>query len=343
MIPRTPPSCQSNTGAKSAKTAGWQKQQAEAFRNVADLLAFLQLPPQLLDGARQASTDFTLRVPRSYAALMEKGNAADPLLRQVLPIEDETLPQDGYLSDPVGDLAALAVPGLLHKYRGRVLLLTTAACGIHCRYCFRRHFPYSQHRAEAHWQQTINYIQQNEDIHEVILSGGDPLTLTESRLREITEALRPLSHIHTLRIHSRQPVVLPARIDTPFLHWLQTLPWKIVLVIHANHANEISPAVIEAMQRLQQQGVTLLNQSVLLKGVNDNADTLTQLSEKLFTAGVLPYYLHLLDKVAGAAHFHVNEDRARALIEKLRARLPGYLVPRLVTEIAGKSSKTAIL
>ena len=342
MIPRTPPSCQSNAGTKTAKTANWQKQQAEAFRDAADLLEYLQLPTSLLDGAAEAGREFTLRVPRDFAARMEKGNASDPLLRQVLPIADECQTHHNYLSDPVGDLAALEVPGLLHKYAGRVLLLTTAACGIHCRYCFRRHFPYSQHRANDHWQQALDYIRENEDIHEVILSGGDPLTLTESRLREITEPLLHLPHIHTLRIHSRQPVILPARIDSSFLNWLQALPWKIVLVIHANHPNEISPPVIEAMKRLQQAGVTLLNQSVLLEGVNDNADTLVRLSDKLFAAGVLPYYLHLLDKVAGAAHFHIGENRAVALVESMRARLPGYLVPRLVTEIAGKSSKTAL-
>ncbi|MDH5396495.1 MAG: KamA family radical SAM protein, partial [Gammaproteobacteria bacterium] len=214
---------------------------------------------------------------------------------------------------------------------------------VHCRYCFRRHFPYQQNRSEQEWQEAINYIHTNPDIHEVILSGGDPLSLTESRLKRLTDKLQMIPHIKTLRFHTRQPVVLPERITDDFLGWLDSLPWKIIMVIHCNHANEIDTSVSSALNKLHQHQVMLLNQSVLLAGVNDDAQRLIELSHKLFTHHVLPYYLHMLDKVQGATHFYVNTEKALKLMDEVRQQLPGYLVPKLVQEQAGEKSKITII
>lgn len=320
----------------------WQNALARAFREPAELIRYLELPESLLEGALAANPSFALRVPRGYVQRIEKGNPNDPLLRQVLPLAEELQPAEDYTLDPVSDLAALQVPGLLHKYPGRVLLISTQACAVHCRYCFRRHFPYQENRSEQDWQEAINYIRANPEINEVILSGGDPLSLTESRLQKITDKLLTIPHIKTLRFHSRQPIVLPERITDAFLSWLDSLPWKIVMVIHCNHANEIDAAVRTALNKLQQHQVTLLNQSVLLAGVNDNAKALATLSQELFSSHVLPYYLHMLDKVQGSKHFHVDTAKAVRLMNEVRQQLPGYLVPKLVQEQAGEKSKTAI-
>ena len=329
MIPRTTLACQSD----DTELPKWQASLSNAFREPAELLHYLDLPESLLDGAIAANQSFALRAPVDYCQRIEKGNANDPLLRQILPLD----------ADPVGDLAAMEVPGLLHKYQGRVLIITTAACAVHCRYCFRRHYPYQENRAEQNWQSAIDYIRSHSDVNEVILSGGDPLSLTESKLRILTDKLLNISHIKTLRIHTRQPIVLPERINAEFLNWLDSLPWKIVMVLHCNHANEIDDSVASALQQLQQHQVTLLNQSVLLAGVNDEADILINLSEKLFRHGVLPYYLHQLDKVQGAQHFAVNKEKTTQIHTELRHRLPGYLVPKFVEEKAGEKSKTAII
>ncbi len=339
MIPRTAPSCQSD-GTELPK---WQAALANVFREPAELLQYLNLPGSLLNGANAASSSFTLRAPRGYCQRIEKGNPNDPLLRQILPLDAELIEDQHFKLDPVGDLAAMEVPGLLHKYHGRVLIITTAACAVHCRYCFRRHFPYQENRAEQNWQTAIDYICANSDIHEVILSGGDPLSLTESKLKDLTDKLLNIPHIKTLRLHTRQPIVLPERINNEFLSWLDSLPWKIVMVLHCNHANEIDAAVASALEQLQQHQVTLLNQSVLLAGVNDDAEVLINLSKKLFSHHVLPYYLHQLDKVQGAKHFAVNDEKALQLLNEIRQRLPGYLVPKLVEENAGEKSKTAII
>lgn len=339
MIPRTAPSCQSD-GTELPK---WQAALANVFREPAELLQYLNLPGSLLNGANAASSSFTLRAPRGYCQRIEKGNPNDPLLRQILPLDAELIEDQHFKLDPVGDLAAMEVPGLLHKYHGRVLIITTAACAVHCRYCFRRHFPYQENRAEQNWQTAIDYICANSDIHEVILSGGDPLSLTESKLKNLTDKLLNIPHIKTLRLHTRQPIVLPERINNEFLSWLDSLPWKIVMVLHCNHANEIDAAVASALEQLQQHQVTLLNQSVLLAGVNDDAEVLINLSKKLFSHHVLPYYLHQLDKVQGAKHFAVNDEKALQLLNEIRQRLPGYLVPKLVEENAGEKSKTAII
>lgn len=320
----------------------WQSVLATAFRDPAELLRYLELPESLLEGALAANPSFALRVPRGYVQRIEKGNPDDPLLKQVLPLAEELHTAEDYMLDPVADLAALQAPGLLHKYPGRVLLISTQACAVHCRYCFRRHFPYQENRSEPDWQEAITYIRSNPEINEVILSGGDPLSLTESRLKKLTDKLLAIPHVKTLRFHSRQPIVLPERITDDFLCWLDSLPWKIIMVIHCNHANEIDTSVCEALNKLQQHQVTLLNQSVLLAGVNDNAEALVALSQKLFANHVLPYYLHMLDKVQGAKHFHVDTDKAVSLINEVRQQLPGYLVPKLVQEQAGEKSKTAI-
>jgi EF-P beta-lysylation protein EpmB len=320
----------------------WQTALAEAFRDPAELLRYLNLPESLLESAVSANQSFALRVPRGYCQRIEKGNPHDPLLRQVLPLAEESQTAEDFILDPVSDLAALKVPGLLHKYQGRVLLITTQACAVHCRYCFRRHFPYQENRNEPDWQEAIRYIRNNPDIHEVILSGGDPLSLTESRLKALTDKLQAIPHIKTLRFHTRQPIVLPERISNEFLSWLDSLPWKIVMVLHCNHANEIDKSVIAALNKLHQRHVTLLNQAVLLAGVNDHAHALIELSQKLFTHHVLPYYLHMLDKVQGAKHFYVETDKAVSLMNEVRKQLPGYLVPKLVQENAGEESKTAI-
>lgn len=319
----------------------WQQALAEAINDPLELLNLLELPSDTLSLSRHAAHQFPLRVPRSYVARMRKGDPTDPLLRQILPIGAEELESAGFHSDPVGDLNAMPVPGVLHKYHGRVLLITTGACGIHCRYCFRRHFPYGDaNPAPAAWRLALDYIAADPTITEVILSGGDPLALPDQRLAELAGQLGAIPHIKRLRIHSRLPIVLPERIDAALLAWLGASPLQKVMVVHANHPNEIGDDTVRALRCLQGCGVTVLNQAVLLRGINDDTDILSALSETLFAAGVLPYYLHLLDKVQGAAHFDVSEMRAAAILKTLQNRLPGYLVPRLVREIAGAPAKT---
>lgn len=339
MIPRTTLSCQSDT----AELPKWQTALAKAIREPDELLQYLELPASLLNGAVSASSTFALRAPLGYCQRIEKGNPNDPLLRQILPLDTELLEDQQFMLDPVGDLDAMEVPGLLHKYHGRVLIITTAACAVHCRYCFRRHFPYQENRAEQNWHLAVEYIRTHSDIHEVILSGGDPLSLTESKLKKLTDKLKDIPHIKTLRIHTRQPIVLPERINSDFLSWIDSLPWKIVMVLHCNHANEIDLSVATALQQLQQRQITLLNQSVLLAGVNDDAEVLVELSKKLFKHHVLPYYLHQLDKVQGAQHFAVSEAKALQLMNNMRQKLPGYLVPKLVEENAGEKSKITLI
>ena len=271
---------------------------------------------------------------------MEKGNPFDPLLLQVLPFACENATHAGYRPDPVQDLHAVVAPGTLQKYQHRVLLITTGACAIHCRYCFRRHFPYSKENAgSSQWQQALDYLRAHPRITEVILSGGDPLVLSDRRLATLCRELIAVEHIERLRIHTRFPIVVPSRITTQLLDWLGTLGKPVVFVIHCNHANELGTHTVQALHKLRRAGVLLLNQSVLLRGINDRAETLTLLSEKLLAGGVLPYYLHLPDPVTGPAHFDVSADSATRLLSQLSASLPGYLVPRLVKEVAGATSK----
>jgi len=323
--------------------ADWQQLQAQSVRNPQQLLQRLQLPMNLLDGAISADQAFSLRIPEPYLQRIEPGNPDDPLLLQVLPRNAELQKISGFGCDPVGDSASRHLPGLLHKYHGRVLLITTGACGIHCRYCFRRHYPYSDDRLnEGHWQGVLDYLHSDTQISEVILSGGDPLTLSDHKLQQQIQALEQIPHLQRLRIHSRQPVVLPQRITPALIEMLVQTRLQTTLVLHVNHANELDAEVELAMRRLRQQGITLLNQSVLLRDVNDNVDILCTLSERLFACGILPYYLHQLDRVAGAAHFEVTEQQALTLMKALRSRLPGYLVPRLVSEQAGAAYKLPV-
>ncbi|NBC23885.1 MAG: EF-P beta-lysylation protein EpmB [Gammaproteobacteria bacterium] len=313
------------------------------IRDPAELLDRLQLDPALLPAARRAAELFPLRVPVAFAERMRPGDPADPLLRQVLPLDAELAAAAGFATDPVGDGAALAGAGVLHKYQGRALLIATGACAVHCRYCFRRHFPYAEANASAdRWAGALAYLRNHIDITEVILSGGDPLTLSDRRLQALVEELAAIPQLRRLRVHTRLPIMDPARVDDALLGWLTDSRLEPVMVIHANHANEIDGAVAAALARLRERGVTLLNQAVLMRGVNADVDALAALSERLFQVGVLPYYLHLLDRVQGAAHFEVPEDEARALHAALAARLSGYLVPKLVREQAGEPGKTRV-
>jgi len=323
----------------SRQLPAWQTALRQAVSSVEELLRLVGLEatgPDLFLDARE----FPLRVPHSFIRRMETGNRNDPLLRQVLPAHEEWHEISGFRQDPLGERKVMASPGLLHKYNGRALLTLTGACAVHCRYCFRRHFPYSEaNPAGAHWDSALAYLERHEEISEVILSGGDPLALPDDRLSELARRLAVIPHVRTLRIHTRLPVVLPERIDDVLLAWLGNYPQRMVLVVHCNHPNEIDAEVAGSMHKLKQSGVTLLNQAVLLKGINDDAATLARLSEKLFEAGILPYYLHQLDRVQGSAHFEVNDSAACELMDHLHATLPGYLVPRLARETPGARGK----
>jgi EF-P beta-lysylation protein EpmB len=307
-------------------------------------LATLGLDAQLSPAARAANETFALRVPAPFLARIKPGDPDDPLLKQVLPAAAELEQQPGYVADPLDEAAARRAPGLLQKYAGRALLITTAACAIHCRYCFRREFPYAEQASEdgARWSEALAAIATDSSIEEVILSGGDPLSLSDARLAQITDALAAMPHVRRVRVHTRTPVVLPSRVDAGLCEWLATIRQPVVFVLHVNHPNEIDAEVRAACARLRDAGVTLLNQSVLLAGVNDDVGTLKRLSVELADAGVLPYYLHLPDRVRGTAHFDVPEGRARELVTALTSQLSGYLVPRLVREIPGEPSKTPV-
>ena len=334
MIHRTEPLWQ---------TPDWQISLANGFTCVNEFFEYLRLDPELLPAARLAAAQFSLRVPRDFAALIEKGNPDDPILRQVLPLDAEMDKHAGFQRDPVGDLTTETTPGVLQKYHGRHLLIASGACGINCRYCFRRHYPYGESSAGRDgWRSALASLRADKEAEEVILSGGDPLTLSDQRLTSVTQELNKIPHLKRLRIHSRLPLIVPERVTPEMLNWLTAGPLKPVLVLHINHPAEISTKAKEAFLSLRQAGVTLLNQSVLLRGVNDSVETLATLSGELFECGVLPYYLHLLDRVEGAAHFDMAEERAREIHRLLRKRQPGYLVPKLVRETPGERSKTPV-
>lgn len=342
MIPAAPASIQQTTAPSSpdATAPGWQHAWRDALRDPRELLALLGLESAAIELSDDAARQFPLRVPRGFVARMRHGDPQDPLLRQVLPLDDEMRLVPGFDLDAVGDGDAKSADGVIQKYQGRALLIATGSCAVHCRYCFRRHFPYASETAAAGgWATALARLRADESIDEVILSGGDPWSLATAKLAELTDALADIPHLKRLRVHTRLPVVLPERVDDDLVRWLDSLPWPHTVVLHANHANEFDDRVDAALARLRVTGVTLLNQSVLLRGVNDSVDALAQLSERAFAAGVLPYYLHQLDRVQGAAHFEVSDDRARALHAQLAARLSGYLIPRLVREVAGDSGK----
>jgi EF-P beta-lysylation protein EpmB len=321
-------------------TPVWQRELAQAITDPAELLSEVGLGPEWLPAAQSAARLFPLKVPRGFVARMRRGDPNDPLLRQVLPLAAERESVAGFTADPVGDHAAMVTTGVLHKYQGRVLLTATGACAVHCRYCFRRHYPYAEANASADdWQGALAYLAGDTSVSEVILSGGDPLTLSDRRLGRFVAGLERLTHIARLRIHTRLPIVLPSRVDEPLLDWMSAARTKVIVVVHANHPDELTAEVRASIARLKQAGAELLNQSVLLRGVNDSADVLARLSQALIEVGVLPYYLHLLDRVAGSAHFEVTDARARQLLAELTAQLPGYLVPRMVRETVGAPAK----
>ncbi|WP_198650119.1 EF-P beta-lysylation protein EpmB [Zobellella maritima] len=320
----------------------WQKELAQAFTTPEQLLAYLDLDPAPWQAGLAARRLFPMRVPRPFADKMEKGNARDPLLRQVLPLAEEFRQVPGYVRDPLAEHDS-ALPGLLHKYRSRVLLVLRGGCAVNCRYCFRRHFPYGDNSPDrAGRQQALDYIRHDPEINEVILSGGDPLMANDRQLSVLLDELEAIPHIKRLRIHTRLPVVIPSRLTDTLRARLANSRLQAVMVLHINHAREIDEKLAALCRDWRHAGITLLNQSVLLAGVNDDADILVQLSERLFEAGVLPYYLHQLDKVEGAAHFAVDDKQAKHLMALLLARLPGFLMPRLVREIGGENSKTPI-
>ncbi|MEJ2680571.1 MAG: EF-P beta-lysylation protein EpmB [Gammaproteobacteria bacterium] len=329
----------------------WQRQLAEAFRDLPALLDFIQLSISDLAKAHQTSfaeflltantSGFPLRVPQAYATRIRPGDAKDPLLLQVLPQPQELETHPGFVHDPLHESQALAGQGLLQKYHGRLLVIAHNQCAVHCRYCFRRHFPYAeQHLPPNQWQHLADHIAQDKSLNEIILSGGDPLTLKNHHLELLTPLLYAHPHIRRLRLHTRFPVMIPDRLDSGFLTWASALPIPLVLVLHINHAQEIDQALAKAIQPLRQNHITLLNQSVLLRGINDSVDAQQQLQERLMDIGILPYYLHLLDPVHGAQHFDVPLAQAQTMMQQLRARLPGYLVPRLVHEEPGAPAKT---
>ncbi len=326
MIPRTVPP--------------WHQSLIDAFRRPEELAQYLEIEPSDIDQELNLNTGFPMLVPRGFADRMEKGNPQDPLLLQVMPSIKEKITDDNYCPDPLREADVTVAPGALQKYQGRVLLIATGACSIHCRYCFRRHFPYSDSIAYGtDMDHAVRYLKANRDITEVILSGGDPLMLSNSSLKTMIYQLDGIEHIQRLRIHSRMPVTLPERVDPEMANILGTSRFKIVFVIHCNHANELDQSVSKAITTLAGSGITLLNQSVLLRGINDSCEKLRMLSERLFSFGVLPYYLHMLDRVSGAMHFEVATESALAMHKHLQGSLPGYLVPRLVYEKAGAESK----
>ncbi|HEC2024241.1 TPA: EF-P beta-lysylation protein EpmB [Klebsiella oxytoca] len=321
----------------------WLTQLADVVTSPDELLQLLNVDADanLLAG-RDAKRLFALRVPRAFIARMEPGNPNDPLLRQVLTSQEEFIHAPGYSTDPLEEQHSV-VPGLLHKYSNRALLLVKGGCAVNCRYCFRRHFPYAENQGtKRNWQKAMEYIASHPELDEIIFSGGDPLMAKDHELDWLLTQLESIPHIKRLRIHSRLPIVIPARITDTLVARISVSSLQMLLVNHINHANEIDTAFRRAMKSLRMAGVTLLNQSVLLRGVNDNARTLADLSNALFDAGVMPYYLHVLDRVQGAAHFMVSDEEARVIMRELLTLVSGYLVPKLAREIGGEPSKTPL-
>ncbi|MBZ6532111.1 EF-P beta-lysylation protein EpmB [Acinetobacter seifertii] len=322
----------------------WQSHLSDLITDPSELLSLLELSSdQLLSGAILASEKFKLRVPRAFVGKMNAKNPLDPLLLQVLPHHLELEEHPEFVTDPLGEEAANQLPGVLHKYKSRFLLTLTGACAVHCRYCFRRHFPYQENLPKNDdWLNIKNYIEANPDINEVILSGGDPLTLSNRKLALWLERLSSLKQVKILRIHSRVPIVIPNRIDEQLISLLKNSRLRIILVVHSNHASELDDFTCSKLLQLSDEHITVLNQAVLLKGVNDSAETLVDLSYRLFEARVMPYYLHVLDKVKGAQHFDLIPSEIDAIYQDVLASLPGYLVPKLVREIAGEKNKTPL-
>lgn len=331
IIPRSPPGKNKNTEKNDNCTV---------IRDIDALCEQLHLPESIKKGALEVADSFPLRVSRSFLGQIEASNPDDPLLLQILPRSDEDERVEGFSSDPVGDLDSTVSHGVIHKYRNRVLLTVTGACAIHCRYCFRRNFPYStENPRRDNWDGALHYISLHPEIEEVILSGGDPLMVELDNLEELVQQIERFEHVMRIRIHTRIPVVAPEMINRRMVAWLETINLPLVMVIHSNHPNEISPEVVDTLRRLTQAGVRLYNQSVLLKGVNDHPQTLADLSNRLFRAGVQPYYLNLLDRAHGTAHFEVSDERAREILSQLQTLLPGYLLPKMVRDRGNNTGK----
>ena len=322
--------------------SNWQKELAMSFSDPILFLKYLELPVENFTDDIKARQLFPMRVPRPFAARMQKGDPLDPLFLQVFTSRNEFATGQGFSTDPLQEQNNKQ-SGILHKYHNRVLLLVRGGCAVNCRYCFRRHFPYSDnHLNKQQWQKALDYIVANPQIDEVIYSGGDPLMAKDDFLAWLTIQIEAIPHIKRLRIHTRLPVVIPSRITTELISWFTQTRLKPVMVLHVNHANEIDTGLAKSMQKLKQAGVTLLNQAVLLKGINDTADQQIALNEGLFEIGVMPYYLHVLDKVQGAEHFDSPDSKAKELMRELIKRQPGYLVPKLVREIGGQPGKTPL-
>lgn len=322
----------------------WQNQLSDLITDPHELIELLELQPEdLIHGAILASAQFKLRVPRAFVAKMQKSNPDDPLLLQVLPHHLELNEHPDFVTDPLDEEAANLIPGVLHKYQSRFLLTLTGACAVHCRYCFRRHFPYQENLPKNDdWKKIQDYLLTHPEINEVILSGGDPLTLSNRKLAVWIDRLSSIPHLKILRIHSRVPIVIPNRLDDELISLLKNSRLRIILVVHSNHATEIDDFTASKLMQISQQNILVLNQAVLLKGINDHPDILVDLSHRLFDARVMPYYLHVLDKVKGAQHFDLPSESIDSIYKEVLARLPGYLVPKLVREIAGEQNKTPL-
>lgn len=325
------------------QTQSWQSLLQSAIRDSASLCQLLQLNPADLPISNQAAEKFPLLVPFPFVSRMEKGNPKDPLLLQVLNSEQEELEMEGLVDDPLEEADHNPIPGLLHKYHNRVLLTVTPSCAIHCRYCFRRHFDYDANNAgRSAWSQLLHYLNEHTEVDEVVFSGGDPLVASDSYLESLVEKISAIDHIQRLRIHTRLPVVIPQRVLQSDLRWLRAFSNPVV-VLHVNHAREIDTDVVLAVRQLRDAGATVLNQAVLLQGINDNLEQQLELHRTCFDSGILPYYLHLTDQVRNTAHFQVNAQRGVKLMEKMKSHLSGYMLPNLVVEEPGKSAKTRIV
>ena len=322
------------------QSLSWQEQLAQAIRSPNDLLEYSGLNANSIGYSPHTIKQFPVRVPYSFANRIKKNDPNDPILRQVFPYIDEEKEENGFINDPLSELNVQPIHGLLQKYNHRVLSITTGACAVHCRYCFRRHYPYQESSSSKHWQASLEYIIKDPTIEEVILSGGDPLTLSDRRVQEICYSLSQIKHLKRIRFHTRLPIVLPARMTKTLLKIMTANDKSIICVIHSNHANELDNEVANTIKHMQDFGLLMLNQSVLLKGINDSVESLINLSERLVENNVIPYYLHLLDAVAGAAHYNVSIEHAQNILKEMQNRVSGYLVPKLVKEEVGASSKT---
>jgi L-lysine 2,3-aminomutase len=321
----------------------WQSLLKENITSLGELLDAVGIPEQNRAEVGLQDYGFPVMVPRHFVSLIEKGNLNDPLLKQVLPLPQEGQVSSGFITDPLQEKQFTPVAGCLHKYQGRVLIITSGRCAINCRYCFRRHFPYGDHQiTQEKWQAILTYIRHDASIREVIFSGGEPFIVSDASLSSYMTSLEDIEHVDTVRFHTRMLITLPQRMGESFFHWVSHTKKKIVIVVHVNHANELHPILQPLLRRLAEHGVTLLNQSVLLRDVNDTVDRLEALSRKLFQYGILPYYLHQLDPISGAQHFNVPREQGLALHRALRERCPGYLIPKYVVELAGLPYKEMI-